>query len=430
MGSGSRGDGGLRDFIRRPAPDLFHKTDLFADFLARGRAGGYETYLRPVLEHRGARAVVEDLDGRSRREVILYCCTDYLGLSRHPEVIRRAEEALRRHGAGIASVPLLAGATWLHRELESELARLVGAEDAVLFPTGHAANIGVIAALCGPGDTVVHDEQIHASVLDGIRLAGARRVPFRHSMVEDLRRALESTRAARPRGGILVAVEGVYGLDGDCPPLAEIGETAGRFGARLLLDDAHGVGVLGEHGEGSCGALAAQPLEALIMGSLSKALGSMGGWLAGPARVIDYLRYFARTIVFSVGLPAAGAAAALAALAVAAAEPERRRQGSGSAARFREAKEVPGFPTAARSSSPIVSIRIGDQLRLREALRALFREGIWAEGLAYPAVPSGEERIRFRITALHSAEDLDQTIGAIERLARPGGVLEPQGSSK
>ena len=307
-------EGSLSDYARVRSPDLLAKANEFAEFLDDLRERGDEKYLLPVRRYRGSRALVDLGPGVGEKEVIAYCSANYLGLSFHPRVGQAVQEAVHEFGASVASVPLIAGSTSLHSELRERLVSFLGVEDVVLFPTGHAANVGTISALAGPRDLVVLDKQVHYSILEGVRLSGAQWVSFRHSDSEDLERVLASSRERHRDSGILLILEGVYGIDGDVAPLPELMRIARAYGARIMVDDAHATGVLGERGRGTHEhhGLATPP--DLIMGSLSKSPGSMGGWIATSRETADYLRYFSKTIVFSVGLPSINTAAALAAL--------------------------------------------------------------------------------------------------------------------
>lgn len=406
-------DNRLIDFMHLASPDLFAKTALFAKVLSGGRARGFASHLCPVLEYRGGRALVDGGEALGCREVVVMCSADYLGLARHPDVVRAAIEALRSFGANVASVPLMAGSTGLHQELQRALAKLAGTNAAVLFPTGYDANAGVIAALCRHGDVVVADQLVHHSILDGIRLSGAARVTFRHSDVAHLEEQLAGIRGTHPQNGLLVVIEGVYGIDGDLAPLPEIAALARQFDARVLVDDAHATGVIGRTGRGSVEHFHDSAIPDLIMGSLSKALGGAGGWIACAAPVADYLRYFAKTLVMSVGLPAASAAAALASMDLLQREPELMARLRENAAFLRNGLTELGIGNARRSESAILSALVGGEDRLRAVNRDLFRRGVWAEALPFPLVPRGQERIRFRVSAAHTHADLQMVLDAM-----------------
>jgi glycine C-acetyltransferase len=405
-------DTGLADFLHISFPGLKVRTDLFASFLKDGRRRGFEAYLRPVLRYEGAHAVVDGGPDLPEHKVVVMCSSDYLGFARHPEVIAAAAEALRMFGASVSSVPLIAGSTSLHKELEHSLSRFLGTEACVLFPSGHAANIGVVPAVCGPRDTVIVDKLVHYSILDGVRLSGARPRSFRHSDPDHLAEILSASPITSSRNA-LVIVEGVYGIDGDVAPLGDLVHVADRYGASLMVDEAHATGVVGPCGEGTSKEVSLTVPPMIVMGSLSKAFGSMGGFIATTSALADYLRYYARTIAFSVGLPAVSAAAGLHALTLLQRDPAIVRRLAANAAFFRDGLIQLGIKNAAKSASAIISAVVGDERVLRDVTRQLFRAGVFAEGLPFPAVPRGQERLRFRISVVHTEDDLARSLAIV-----------------
>ena len=413
---------GLSDFVDFAHPDLFHKTRVFARFLEDVRARGYETYFRRVSRYERGSALIECKDHGAGKWVVMMCSTDYLWLARHPEVLAAAQEAIERFGASVCSVPLIAGGTSLHSELETKLSRFVGADACVIFPTGLAANMGAIQALCTRGDTVVFDKLIHHSILDGVRLSGARWHSFRHSDPEHLSRVLETARSKRQDSGILVVVEGVYGIDGDVPPLRDLLEVCDRFGARLMVDDAHATGVLGEKGRGSSEAHGFTNGLPIVMGSFSKALGSFGGWIATSGEIAAYLRCYARTIAFSVGLPASCVGAAMAGLGIIQDHRDQLAKLRANIEFFRNGLVSIGIGNALKSGSAIISAPIGDERVLRDVARELFRHGVFAEALEFPAVPHGQARIRFRVSASHTQDELQDVLRIVEEVLAKFGV--------
>ena len=391
-------ENGLADFIDFAHPDLFYKAQVFARFLQDGRSRGFATYIRRVRNYDRGAAVVDGEVQDCDRHVVMMASADYLGFARHPAITAAAQQAISQFGVSTCSVPIMAGATSLHRELEVALASFVGAEDCVLFPTGLAANVGAIQALCTYRDTVVLDKSVHYSILDGVRLSGARWRSFHHSDPEHLARVLKAVRSENRESGILVVIEGIYGIDGDIAPVPELVDICGRFDARLVVDDAHATGVVGPSGRGSWEFHGISDPPSLIMGSLSKAFGSFGGWLATSQQVADYLRYYARTIAFSVGLPPSCAGAAMTALTFLRDDPQHLSQLRANIAFFRDGLLALGIRSAERSASAMMSVPVGSEGALREIARELFRSGVYAEPLPFPAVPHGQERIRFRVS--------------------------------
>ena len=416
---------GLSDFVDFAHPDLFHKTRAFARFLEDGRARGFFTYVRHVSRYDGGSALIEGEDGEPQKQVVMMCSADYLGLAHHPQVLAAAQEAIDRFGASVCSVPLMAGATSLHSELETKLARFIGADACVIFPSGQAANVGLIQALCTHKDTVVLDKLVHNSIWDGVRLSGAHWHSFRHSDPEHLARVLETARAKRPDSGILVVVEGVYGIDGDVPPLRDLLEICNRFGARVMVDDAHATGVLGENGRGSVEAHGIAADLPIVMGSLSKSLGSFGGFIAASGNVADYLRCYARTITFSVGLPASCVGGAMAALSIIQDHPEQLAKLRANITFFQNGLVSMGIKNALKSKSAIISVPVSDERTLRDVSRELFGHGVYAEGLVFPAVQHGQERMRFRVSAAHTQEELQKVLRALEEVLTKFGEISP-----
>lgn len=412
----------LSDFGQWTSRDLFDKPRRFQGFLKDWHGRGFDRYMLPVLEYRGGKALVGSHDGRTASEMAVFCSADYLGLAHDPAVIAAAHAALDSHGASVSSVPAIAGMTDVHQALEQQLAKLTRTEACVLFPTGHAANIGTIGALCGSRDLVVVDKQIHYSFIEGIRTAGCRWESFRHSDPDHLAHVLERAQARRSDRGVLVAIEGVYGVDGDVAPLEELQAVATRFGARLMVDDAHATGVIGPGGAGTAARLGLPPPD-IVMGSLSKSLGSFGGWIATDRATAAFLRYFAKSIVFSVGLPAMQAAAASAAIERIGSDQNLLERLHRNRRHFSEAVDALQLPRACVSGSAIHSVLIGSEPILRDVVRDLFEQGVWAEGLPVPAVARGEERLRFRVRACHELQDIEHAVEATGRVLRRHGVI-------
>ena len=399
---------GASDYVDFAHPDLFHKTNAFAHFMRDLRERGHDTYVHRVSKYTGGCAVVDGTDHSTQQQGVMMASADYLGLSKHPEVLAAAQKAVEQYGASVCSVPLIAGATSLHSELETEAC--------ALFPTGHAANIGLIQALCTSKDTVVLDKLIHCSIWDGVNLSGARWRSFRHSDSEDLSRVLENIRSKQKDSGILVVVEGVYGIDGDIAPVGDLLAVCNRFGARLMVDEAHATGVVGKTGRGSMELHGIKDKSLIVMGSLSKSLGSFGGYIAGPAEMVDYLRYYARTIAFSVGLPASCAGAAMAGLKILQGQPERLSRLRSNINFFKTGLENLGIANAKESGSSIFSAPVKNEKILRDMARDLFRQGVFTEALAFPAIPEGQERIRFRVSATHTQEELSRVLQIVGKI--------------
>jgi len=382
-------------------------TDPFAwidDEAAEWAARGLARRLSPHDEVRPGRF---QQDGRW---LLNFGSNDYLGLAADPRPAEQARLAAERYGWGAGASPLVSGWTRAHEELTEALAAFERTEAALLFPTGFAANLGTVAALVGQGDAVYCDRLNHACLIDGARLSGARLRVYPHNDAEALASTLERDRGRFRRS--LVATDGVFSMDGDLAPLAELVEVSERFGAMLLVDEAHGTGVFGPDGRGAASACGVAERVPVRVGTLSKALGSVGGFVAGSRRLIDRLLNHARTQIYSTSLPPAAAAAARAALALAADEPWRRDRVHGLAARLRLALTDAGFDVGP-SAGPIVPVLLGEPERAL-ALSARLREaGFFVPAIRPPTVPAGTARLRISLTAAHTDGDLDALIDAL-----------------
>ena len=345
---------------------------------------------------------------RNGRRLLSFSCNDYLNLSVHPAVKAAAIEAIERYGTGSGASRLVTGDHPLIRELEDRLARLKGAEAACVFGSGYLANAGIIPAFTGPQDAVFVDELAHACIWAGAKLSGAAAIPFRHNDVAHLSELLAKQRPAVRHA--LIATDGVFSMDGDLAPLDRLSDLARVHDAWLLSDDAHGVGVLAE-GRGSA-ALFPTAEVPLQMGTLSKALGSYGGYVCASQAVIDLIKTRARTVVYSTGLPPASAAAALAALGVIEADPELTGAPLGKARRFAQGVGLP------EPHSPIVPLVIGQADAALDASRALESEGFLAIAIRPPTVPPGTARLRLAFNAAHPDEAVDRLADLARRHVR------------
>lgn len=345
------------------------------------------------------------------RSFINFGSNDYLGLAADPRLIAAAKCALETVGCGAGASPLVTGRGSWHARLEAELARFEETEAALLFPSGFAANVGVITALVRAGDAIFSDAKNHASLIDGCRLSGAKIVIYRHCDVDHLRGLLASSGQYRRR---LIVTDSVFSMDGDLAPLPAIAETADDFDAMFLVDEAHATGVYGEQGRGLCEHLNVEDGVQVRVGTLSKALGSAGGFVAGKQRLIDWLANRARPYVFSTAAPEANAAAALEALGIVAAEPERRRQLMAKAVRLRLLLST--YQLESPGDSQIVPVRIGDPERTMQLAAALRDRGFFVPGIRPPSVPQGESLLRISLSSVHedaALEALAQAIGEL-----------------
>ena len=402
------------------AIDLFDKARKHerVEQLQAARDHDLMPYFR-VLE--GPAGPVVEMEGRQR---IMLGSNNYLGLTGDARVKDAARDALERFGTGLTGSRFLNGTLSLHLELERELADFMGTEDALVFTTGYLANTGAIGTLLGPGDTVICDSGDHASILDAVSMSRARIRPFRHNRLDKLELMLQ--RAESDGGGVLVVVDGVFSMEGDLAPLPEIARLCREHGARLMVDEAHGVGVLGARGTGASELYGVEAEVDLRMGTFSKSLASCGGFIAGPAEVIDYLRISSRPFLFTAAAVPAAIAAALAAVRIcrSAEGPQLFARVLDNAAYLHAGLRELGYrvvePTPLKDGreaiTPIVPVVIGDDLPTAELWKALWDEGLYTNVALYPAVPPGGSLIRTSVMATHEPEHLDRALGIFEKV--------------
>lgn len=353
----------------------------------------------------GLQGPVIDLDGRP---VLCLASNNYLGLASDPQVIAGSVAALEAGGAGAGASPLISGHMAVHEAFEDVISRWQGTEAALVFGSGYHANIGVIAALVGPEDVVFSDALNHASLIDGCRLAKARSVIYRHRDPQDLKDKL----GAHPARRRLIVTDSVFSMDGDLAPLPELVELADEFGAEIMLDEAHGVGVFGDEGAGYAAALGLEDRVAVRMGTLGKALGSYGAFVAGSQKLVDLLVNRARAYVFSTGLPPAVVGAASVALDIVRTEHERRERLWANARRLHAGLEASGCEVSP-FTSPILPLIVGSSAEvLRVAQRAL-DGGVFAPAIRPPTVPEGTARLRVTPIATHSDAQMDEAAGIL-----------------
>jgi glycine C-acetyltransferase len=350
------------------------------------------------------------------RDVINLASNNYLGLCGDPRMKEAAADAAREFGAGSGAVRSIAGTMSLHRELERRFAAFKGAEDALMFPSGFAANAGTVAAVLTREDVIVSDELNHASIIDGARLSRAEIKVFPHKDVAAADRLLEETKGEGRRQ--LLSTDGVFSMDGDIAPLPDLVEVAEKHGAVMMIDDAHASGVLGENGKGTVSHFGLDPRRVDIqVGTLSKAIGVLGGFIAGPTHLITWLQNRGRPFLFSTSAPPAVAAACIAALDILEQEPERVRRLWDRTRFFKEGLQRLGFETAA-SETPITPVIAGEETKAQELSALLWDEGVFTPAVVYPTVAKGRARVRTIVTADHTEEDLKEALDAFDRVGR------------
>ena len=349
------------------------------------------------------------------RDVLLFAGSNYLDLARHPEVVEAAERASREWGCAAGGSRLITGNLACHEALEEELAGFFETEAALAFNTGYMANVGVIPALVGEGDVLVSDELNHASIIDGAKLARTKVAVFRHGDVDSFAETLERVRPEARR--VLVAVDGVYSMDGDVAPVAEIVKRAHEHDAIVLLDDAHGTGCLGRRGRGTAEAAGVLGEVDIVMGTLGKSIGSFGAFVAGSAKMRDLFVNTARSFIFSCALAPAQVEAARVSLRLIDAEPWRRERLAANCARLRARLSESGISTAP-STTHILPVVLGENERTMAVCESLLERGYYAQGIRHPSVPRGTARLRITPMATHTAEDVDGLAATITRLVR------------
>ncbi|HET8975347.1 MAG TPA: aminotransferase class I/II-fold pyridoxal phosphate-dependent enzyme [Solirubrobacterales bacterium] len=402
----------MPDSTRTPV-DVFAKVRDHerAEQLEAAKQGDLLPYFR-ILESQAGPVV--EMEGR---ETIMLGSNNYLGLTTDERVKQAARDALEAYGTGVTGSRLLNGTTPLHLELERELAEWMRTEDAIVFTTGYQSNLGAISSILAPGDTVICDSADHASILDGSKLSGARLRPFRHNRMDKLESMLE--RAQGDESGALVVVDGVFSMEGDVCDLPPIVELAKRFGARLMVDEAHGVGVLGARGAGACELFGLEDEVDLRMGTFSKSLASCGGFVAGSAEVIEYMRISSRAFIFSASAVPAAVGAALGSLRIIRAEgPALFERLLDNAAYLRKGFRDLGLrviepgtlPDGTEATTPVVPVVVGEDWQAVLLWKALFDAGVYTNVAIHPAVPPGGALLRTSLMATHERDHLDRAL--------------------
>ena len=371
--------------------------------------------LHPRVLQREQRARTR-FDGR---DVINLASNNYLGLAAHPRLKEAAAKAAMDYGAGTGAVRTIAGTMTMHEELERRFAEFKGAEAALMFQSGFTSNAGTVAAILGKEDVIVSDELNHASIIDGARLSRAQIRVFRHKDVQDADRLLAEVAGARHR---LLITDGVFSMDGDIAPLPGLVETADRHGAIMMIDDAHASGVLGKGGRGTVDHFGLHGRVDIQVGTLSKAIGVLGGFIAGPEHLIQWLINRGRPYLFSTSAPPAVVAACIAALDVIEREPDRLDRLWTNTAFFKEGLHRLGFDTG-ESETPITPVITGDEEKTQTFARRLFEEGVFTPAIVFPTVPRGRARVRTIVTADHTEQDLGEALEAFERVGKELALL-------
>ncbi|MGE5238097.1 MAG: aminotransferase class I/II-fold pyridoxal phosphate-dependent enzyme [Chloroflexota bacterium] len=397
--------------VMRATSDIFDKCRRFTTARELRQRGVYPFFR--IIE--SAQDPEVTLNGK---RMIMVGSNNYLGLTNHPKVKEAAIQAVMKYGTGCAGSRFLNGTLDIHVDLESKLARFMRREAALVFSTGFQVNLGVISAIVGKDDMVIIDKMDHASIVDGCKLSYGEVKRFKHNDMADLDRVLSENNGR----GKLVVVDGVFSMEGDVIDLPATLEIARRYGARLMVDDAHGIGVLGMTGRGTAEHFGLEQEVDLIMGTYSKSLASIGGFVAGDAEVIDYIKHFARALIFSASPPPASVAAVSAALDIIENEPERIERLWKNTARMLSGFKSLGF-TVGPSQTPIIPIIVGEDEMAFKVVMMLQEEGIFANVAVSPAVPPGKALIRTSYMATHTDEHLDRVLQAFEKVGKALGLI-------
>lgn len=399
----------------RSAQNIVTLLDKFRRFTRHEevKAEGFYPYFHPIsASHHATEVTIEG------RRMVMIGSNNYLGLTHHPKVQEASHRAIQDFGTGCSGSRFLNGTLDLHVELERRLAAYFRKEAALTFSTGFQTNLGVLSVLAGKNDMVFCDRENHASIFDGTRLSFATIKKYRHNDMEDLERML----AAAPSGaGKVVVTDGVFSMLGDLVDLPRLVEVARKYDAAVVVDDAHGVGVIGEGGRGTASHFGLDV--DLITGTFSKSFASLGGFVVGDRHVIDYIKHFARALIFSAAIPPSNAAAALAALDIMETEPEHRERLLSNVRYMREGFSRLGFDTTGYVSA-IIPLRIGDDQATFMAWRSLFENGVFTNAVVPPAVPNGQSLLRTSYMATHTSEQLDRCLEVFEKVGRSLQILQ------
>ncbi|MAT59504.1 MAG: transferase [Ignavibacteriae bacterium] len=396
----------LRDvLINGRKRKLNERVALFGTFISEKVDKIESLYSRVVNSACDREVEIIDAMTNTPRKMLMFGSNNYLGLANHPYVKEKVKEAINRYGVGVGGPPLLNGYTSLHRELEEKLSALKSQEDTLLFSSGYNANVGLISGLVDKNDLVIHDEYSHASLCDGLKLARANSKSFKHNNIDELKNIITDTEVM---GEKFICVEGVYSMDGDLAPLDEITQISNASNSILIVDDAHGTGVMGKHGRGTGEHFNVENLIDINMGTFSKAFGVVGGFISASKALISYLRFFARSYMFSASLPPTVISAVLAGLEVIQNEPERIEKLHKNTEYLSLLLSEIGIKI--NSQTPIISVIVPQRIDIRKAAYEFHQAGIFLNAIEYPAVPISKQRFRISLMADHRKEDLERLV--------------------
>lgn len=400
----------LADFFKSDGNVFAEETTKFYHFVDDYKKKQHFYCERPLLSSCRNRVKIYDRYSGVEKEMIMMASNNYLGLSTHPKVLEAGFEGARKYGFGSGGVPLFSGTYDLHKELENKIARLKGCEDAIILSSGYAANVGCLTALARRNDVLIQDRLNHASLLDGARFSGASMKVFKHNDPDHLEKVLKGCQNFDSR---LIIVDGVYSMDGDVAQLNAIKYLADKYDAKIMVDEAHATGVIGAAGKGTPEYHDLQGKIDIVAGTLSKALAGVGGFIASTKEIVNYIRFYARSNMFSTSLPPSTVAATIAAIDVLENEEIHNRRLKNNISYMTSNLRKKGFDIG-KTDSAIIPIIVGDELKLRKMSKNLHEHGIYANPVSYPAVPKKLTRIRLSIMATHTQEDIDRTLDVLE----------------
>lgn len=392
--------------------ELFEKCKRFTE-ARKVIASGYYPYFIPISSEQDTKVTVRG------KEMIMIGSNNYLGLTSHPQVKQAAIDAIKIYGSGCTGSRFLNGTLDIHEELEKRLAQFMNKEAALVFSTGFQTNLGTISALVNKGDYIIMDRSDHASIVDGCRLSFGKVLKFRHSNMSDLKRVLSSL---PKNSGKLLIVDGVFSMEGDIAKLPDIVDLAKKYHARVMVDDAHSIGVLGENGRGTAEHFGLEDDVDIIMGTFSKSFASIGGFIAGDEQVIHYVKHFSRALIFSASPPPSAVATVSKALDIIIAEPQRRKRLWQITHRMHRGFRELGFDIG-DTETPIIPIMVGENLKTFKFWKMLFDQGLFANTAISPAVPPGTARIRTSYIATHTDAQMDRVLEVFEKVGKKMGVI-------
>lgn len=409
----------LADFVNYPSTDLFVKAKLFYEVINKELTNRFEMFSYYLDSPSSSSSKFIQRHTKKAKQMIMLGSNNYLGLTTHPDVIKATEEALKKYGTGNGSGAMVGGTLSIHKELEEKLADFIGKESVMIFNSGYSTNLGVLSGLLRPSDAIINDQMNHASIFDGCSLSGAKVLFFSHNSPKSLERVLK--RAKMNYNGIMLVVDGIYSTDGSLSPLPEILKLAKKYECKVMVDEAHGFGILGKNGAGASEHFGVVDKVDIVMGTMSKSLAGVGGFAASDKEVIEYLRFYARSYLFSTGVPPSIAATVLKSLEIIKKDKSIRERLFMNIEIFKKGLEKfklnIGDPKAA-----IIPIFISDTKMLLKVSASLFDKGVFHNVMSYPAVPMGGSLLRFGIMATHTEKEIKKALEIISDVIDETGL--------